>query len=235
MGLIEKIKNGGRKLFLAGALGSGMYASGCLATGTPQQHSNFLFRDILGFPGIDENSNQGGNTQNNQNNHNNQKSAQRNRGNKSQEAVSTRKEDLTIQYPPIKTSPDFGQFVVIAYNYDRDFNNNGAYDYPTDFSGIKKVFSKGERIELGLLFFGNNLSTVKYELLNKNGTVLESFSHSKSRINGIYNLPEEELKKIRESGIQINGEVETLSPGDYRAVWTSNGKLIDMLDIKVVE
>ncbi len=55
MGLINKIKENAKRLALAGTLISPLGLNGCIAHGSPQEMSNFFFRDILGFPGMKEN------------------------------------------------------------------------------------------------------------------------------------------------------------------------------------
>ncbi len=57
MNLGDIIRESGKRfkdLALAGVLGSSLYLSGCVAHGGPQDVSNFVFRDIMGFPGIEE-------------------------------------------------------------------------------------------------------------------------------------------------------------------------------------
>jgi len=66
MGLVDKLEgfyDKAKRLALVGILGGGLGGialnSGCVAHGSPQEVSNFVFRDVMGFPGIKEKSNNG--------------------------------------------------------------------------------------------------------------------------------------------------------------------------------
>lgn len=131
-----------------------------------------------------------------------------------------------------KDNTIYGELYVVSCNYFKDLDGNGLTQ--NEFFGIKSTFGKNEKINLFFACSEREFDELNYELLNSRGNIVEKFSlRNINRTWASYNSSEEELKKMFSDGKLPEGMVNNLSSGDYRAVFSSGNKAIAVLDFSV--
>ena len=130
---------------------------------------------------------------------------------------------------------DANNMFIASYNYSKDFNGNDAIDYPAELVGRKQIFSISEKITVVLSFLnGKRFSQITYKLFDDRGDVVDEVSHCNTfGAGGIYNLTPTELRLRYQDGNVPKGRSNDLREGEYRAVWTAEGKFIATHDFKV--
>ena len=231
MGLVDKIKESGKKLALAGVLGSSLYLSGCLTT--PQEAGRLFIKPI--FTGdFDEWNKQG---QMSQQGNNNQNSSSQGNGKGNNQNNNVQSRQLVQEDSNYKAGTPFGDLHIVSCNYIKDFNGDGTICYPNEYVGIKNTFSSNERITISLRS-NKVFNSLRAEILNSNGKRVDESGVLKD-VYGLsvsYNLNEDELVKIREQrpdGKIPDDAVLTLVQGNYRIIWYSNNNLVAMKDFEV--
>lgn len=227
MGLVDKLRESGKRakiLALAGVLGSSVYLSGCAGIELGPLKPGPLHPSRLLFDGtVFSNQNQQQQTTNSYGNVPNNDSR-----------------FIGARDPHDRLSTPFGNLLVVSCNYTKDFNRNNKIDYPEEFVGIKNEFSTEELIEVRLFVIASAMDRetfpeITYQLLNNRGELLENFSHMNMYSSGgLYGQKEEDIKKEYSDGKMLKG-INKLSPGNYRAVWYSEGKFVAMHDFRVCE
>lgn len=141
MTLADKMKGAGKVLALVGSLSSPFYFSGCVAHGSPQEMSNFLFRDIMGFPGMEEKKQE--------NPQNSQSEINKNTGN-----------DITLgefyknspEYKFDNEKFEFKRRQIIEYGGMILYKPSIQDKIEEPFRDIGDIYHSNERIALGALF-----------------------------------------------------------------------------------
>ena len=127
-----------------------------------------------------------------------------------------------------------GYYVTVAsYNYRKDFDRNDSIRYPNEYFGIKEDFGMNEKIGIVLHNNRDKFSEVTYQLLNSRGEIIdEKTIYDSWFIEVSYNISEEEAASLPQDK---RSKINRLEPGEYRAVWYSNGKLVTMWDFGVIK
>jgi len=207
MGLIDRIKESGKKLALAGVLGSSLYLSGCLTT--PQEAGRLFIKPI--FTGdFDEWNKQGQMSQqgNNQGVNGQNSSLQGNGNYGNQQQVSTQNKPFSVIFSSFKSWTDL--------------NGDGKGDYPQEFFGETNSYSINENIILHVNMQGKST--------NLNATTFIP-SHIKMKAQ-IVDSRTGDLKETQENDFTKYGKINSctwpvvpknlLNAGSYRVLWSFN-------------
>ncbi|PIN90777.1 hypothetical protein COU60_00335 [Candidatus Pacearchaeota archaeon CG10_big_fil_rev_8_21_14_0_10_34_76] len=118
-------------------------------------------------------------------------------------------------------SENFGEVVRGTFNYVFDFNNDGCYDYPEEYQGEKDYFKSKEKIDVRINC-SKQLSNLSYRLINGNGEIVDEIS-TDEKSNGVSRV------------YNFGDDAKMLEPGDYRALWYSDGKLVSQWEFVLKE
>lgn len=118
-------------------------------------------------------------------------------------------------------SEDFGEVVRGTFNYVFDFNNDGYYDYPEEYQGKKDYFKNNEKIDVRINC-SKQLSNLSYKLINGNGEIVDEIS-TDEKSNGVSRV------------YNFGDDAKMLEPGDYKALWYSDGKFVSQWEFVLKE
>ncbi len=74
-----------------------------------------------------------------------------------------------------KESEILGRVVAVVSNYCKDFNGNGALDWPEDYGGLDRVYLPSEGITLSIAS-SKSADNLRIDLLNSKGTLIDSIN-----------------------------------------------------------
>jgi hypothetical protein len=124
-------------------------------------------------------------------------------------------------------------YVIVSYNFSKDFNRNGVIDIPSELVGIKTQFREDERMEIKFITLREkDLIDLECKLYDGRGNVINQGSVNGPGIKSLYNLQKEEYIEI--FGEDRLNEAVNLIPGTYRYNIYHNNRFITGLEFQII-
>lgn len=127
-----------------------------------------------------------------------------------------------------KAQGNFGGITTGLCNYWKDFNNNGAVDYPGEMVNLKNKFADNEMMTTFIIDDRNNgWHTITTQIYDPHGNKIGE--------NGSQLASTGTVWWTRYNQDNLNDFAQKYGYGNYRAVWLSNGEMIGYRDFELTQ